>query len=67
MDREANDTNLDYMYVNVHENKGLRFYLHKYFTGMHNYYMQSKNEEFYKSYEELHEKPDLTPQELVKA
>jgi hypothetical protein len=41
--REENDSNHDYMYVETHENMGLRFYLHKYFLGFHPYYMEIKN------------------------
>ena len=37
------------MYVDAHENLGLRFYLHKYFLGFHPYYMQVKNQEFFES------------------
>lgn len=37
--REENDSNVDYMYVDSQENKGLRFYLHKYFVGYHPYYL----------------------------
>lgn len=42
-DRDKNDSNHDYMYVNTHENQGLRFYLHKYFLGFHPYYMELQN------------------------
>jgi hypothetical protein len=35
------------MYVDTHENMGLRFYLHKYFLGFHPYYMQIKHKEFF--------------------
>ena len=35
------------MYVDTHENMGLRFYLHKYFLGFHPYYMEIKNEEYF--------------------
>lgn len=44
-DRDLNDSNVDYNYVSMHENDGLRFYLHKYFVGYNSYYMQIKNEE----------------------
>ena len=37
------------MYVDNHENLGLRFYLHKYFLGFHPYYMEIKNKEFFLS------------------
>ena len=47
--REENYSNHDYMYVDAHENLGLRFYLHKYFLGFHPYYMQVKNQEFFES------------------
>ena len=39
-DRDENDSNHDYMYVDTHENMGVRFYLHKYFLGFHPYYME---------------------------
>lgn len=46
--RDENDTNHDYMYVDTHESIGLRFYLHKYFLGFHPYYMEIKNEDYFK-------------------
>jgi len=45
--REENDSNHDYMYVDANENQGLRFYLHKYFLGFHSYYMEVENKEFF--------------------
>lgn len=45
--REENDANHDYVFVDTNENEGLRFYLHKYFLGFHPYYMSTKNEEFF--------------------
>ena len=45
--RDENDNNHDYLYVDNQENEGLRFYLHKYFIGFHPYYMEVKNQEFY--------------------
>ena len=41
--RDDNDSNHDYMYVDTHENLGLRYYLHKYFLGFHPYYIEVKN------------------------
>ena len=54
--REENDSNHDYMYVDTHENQGLRFYLHKYFLGFHPYYMEIKNKEFFNTQQELQQK-----------
>lgn len=45
-DRDQNDTNFDYLYVDNHENMGLRFYLHKYFIGLHPYYMKLKQDDY---------------------
>jgi len=45
--RDDNDSNHDYMYVDTNENEGLRYYLHKYFLGFHPYYIEIKNEEFF--------------------
>ena len=47
--REENDSNHDYMYVDSHENLGLRFYLHKYFLGFHPYYMETQNRTFFEA------------------
>jgi hypothetical protein len=47
-DRDDNDSNHDYLYVDTNEHEGIRFYLHKYFLGFHPYYIESKNEEFFK-------------------
>jgi hypothetical protein len=47
--REENDSNHDYMYVDSHENLGLRFYLHKYFLGFHPYYMETQNKAFFEN------------------
>jgi len=46
-DRDKNDTNLDYFYVNQHENQGIRYYMHKYFVGFQPYYLKIKNEDFF--------------------
>lgn len=46
--RDENDLNHDYVYVDNLENRGLRFYLHKYFLGFHPYYIQTENEEYFK-------------------
>ena len=45
--RDDNDSNHDYMYVDTNESEGLRYYLHKYFLGFHPYYIEIKNEEFF--------------------
>jgi hypothetical protein len=45
--RDDNDCNHDYMYVDTNESEGLRYYLHKYFLGFHPYYIEIKNEEFF--------------------
>lgn len=60
--REDNDSNHDYMYVDTHENLGLRFYLHKYFLGFHPYYMEIKNKEFF----ERQQQPDFQNKQSVK-
>ena len=41
--RDENDSNHDYMYVDTNEVEGLRYYLHKYFLGFHPYYIEIKN------------------------
>jgi hypothetical protein len=45
--RDDNDSNHDYMYVDTNEAEGLRYYLHKYFLGFHPYYIEIKNDEFF--------------------
>jgi hypothetical protein len=45
--RDDNDSNHDYMYVDTNESEGLRYYLHKYFLGFHPYYIEIKNDEFF--------------------
>ena len=40
--RDENDENVDYVYVDRQENQGLRFYLHKYFMGLHPFYLQKQ-------------------------
>ena len=45
--RDDNDSNHDYMYVDTNEGEGLRYYLHKYFLGFHPYYIEIKNDEFF--------------------
>ena len=49
--RDENDSNHDYIYVEMNENQGLRFYLHKYFIGFHPYYMQVENQKSQKKEE----------------
>lgn len=65
--RDDNDSNHDYMYVDTNESEGLRYYLHKYFLGFHPYYIEIKNEEFFNKLK----KPDvpidkLNQQEVMK-
>lgn len=45
--RDDNDSNHDYMYVDTNESEGLRYYIHKYFLGFHPYYIEIKNDEFF--------------------
>ena len=46
--RDENDSNHDYVFVDTNENEGLRFYLHKYFIGFHPYYIVTKHEDHFK-------------------
>jgi hypothetical protein len=69
--REENDCNLDYLYVDTHENLGIRFYLHRYFVGYHSYYLQRLNEDVFNKIKEIpndkKEIPDiLKEQDLVR-
>jgi hypothetical protein len=48
--RDENDCNHDYMFVDTNESDGLRYYLHKYHLGFHPYYIQVKNQEFFEKH-----------------
>ena len=52
VEREKNDMNMDYIYVDESENQGLRVFMHKYFLGFQQYYLIAKNEEFFKDAEQ---------------
>lgn len=62
--RDENDSNHDYMYVDTHENMGLRFYLHKYFLGFHPYYLEVKNQELMEKASKLNDSQPV--QDLLK-
>jgi hypothetical protein len=55
-DREQNDANVDYLYVDNAENNGIRVYLHKYFLGMHSYYLQRESEDLLNKAENMEDK-----------
>ena len=46
--RSENDCNYDYDLVKIREHMGMRFYMHKYFSGHMHYYLHLKYEEHMK-------------------
>ena len=42
--RSENDCNFDYEILKEHDSRGMRFYLHKYFSGYMHYYLHLKYE-----------------------
>jgi hypothetical protein len=63
--RDENDSNHDYMYVDTNEVEGLRYYLHKYFLGFHPYYIVVKNEEFFNKMKKSDVPVEKLPQQEV--
>ena len=64
-DRDENDSNHDYMYVDTNESEGLRYYLHKYFLGFHPYYIEIKNDEFFSKIKKSDMPIEKRPQQEV--
>ena len=53
--REENDANFDYNLQKDLENEGMRFYMHKYFTGHMHYYQHLKFEEYFNRAQKIEE------------
>ena len=55
MNREENDCNYDYNLLKNMDNQGMRFYMHKYFSGHMHYYLMQKYEAHVKRLSEIAE------------
>jgi hypothetical protein len=53
VNRDENDCNFDYNLLKNMDNQGMRFYMHKYFSGHMHYYLYNKYESHIKRLHEI--------------
>lgn len=65
VNRNENDCNYDYNLLKNMDNKGMRFYMHKYFSGHMHYYLMLKYQDHLKRLAEIEEANKLRSQATV--